>query len=126
MEYPLIVQPLSDEDGGGYLARALDLPGCISDGDTPEEAVTNLRDAIACWIESQAAAGRPVPKPFSGLRPVATKEDVEAVQAKLEKVEAEIEEVSEQIENQNAWGRFGELAMGFDEEDKCIGGRIVC
>ena len=38
-EYPLIVRPLSEEDGAGYLIEYPDLPGCMSDGETPEEAV---------------------------------------------------------------------------------------
>jgi hypothetical protein len=31
-EFPFIIRPLSEEDGGGYLIEYLDLPGCISDG----------------------------------------------------------------------------------------------
>ena len=49
--YPLIVKKLSDEDGGGFVAIVPDLPGCMSDGETPEEAVVNVRDAILCWLE---------------------------------------------------------------------------
>ena len=61
--YPMIVEPLSPEDGGGYLATVPDLPGCMSDGETPEEAVRNVRDAIAAWIEEARATGRPIPAP---------------------------------------------------------------
>jgi antitoxin HicB len=39
------------------------LPGCMSDGETAEEALANVRDAIAAWIEEARALGRPVPKP---------------------------------------------------------------
>jgi antitoxin HicB len=63
LEYPIVVEPLAPEDGGGFLATAPDLPGCMSDGATPEEAVSNIRDAIAAWIEAAHDLGHAVPKP---------------------------------------------------------------
>jgi antitoxin HicB len=63
LDYPVMIEPLAAEDGGGFLATALDLPGCMSDGDTPEEALANVREAIFAWIEEARALGRPVPKP---------------------------------------------------------------
>lgn len=50
--YRIIIDPLSDEDGGGYLATVPDLPGCTSDGATPEEAVENIQDAIEQWLDT--------------------------------------------------------------------------
>lgn len=41
------VQVTPDPIDGGYVAECLDLPGCLSDGDTEEEARANLEDAIA-------------------------------------------------------------------------------
>jgi antitoxin HicB len=35
----------------------------MSDGETPEEALANVRDAVAAWIEEAQALGRQVPKP---------------------------------------------------------------
>lgn len=61
--YFVSVGPLSEEDGGGFVARVPDLPGCLSDGETPEEALINAYDAIACWIEAARDQGRPVPPP---------------------------------------------------------------
>ena len=43
LRYPVIVSPLSEEDGGGFLATVPDLPGCMSDGETPEEAIVMFR-----------------------------------------------------------------------------------
>jgi antitoxin HicB len=63
LEYPIVITPLASEDGGGFLATVPDLPGCMSDCDTPEEAVTNVQDAIAAWIESANDLGRAVPAP---------------------------------------------------------------
>lgn len=61
--YPLVVRPLAREDGGGWLAEVPDLPGCMSDGETPQEAVAHVQDAITCWIEAAQEDGRPVPQP---------------------------------------------------------------
>ena len=52
MTYRITIQPLSPEDGGGYLARVPELPGCMSDGETVEEARANVMDAIVAWLEA--------------------------------------------------------------------------
>jgi len=51
------------EAGGGFLATAPDLPGCMSDKATPEAAVCNIQDAIVAWIEAARDLGHAVPKP---------------------------------------------------------------
>ena len=63
LEYRVLIEPLLPDDGGGFLATVPDLPGCMSDGETPEEALENVRDAIMCWIEAAEELGRPVPPP---------------------------------------------------------------
>ncbi len=63
LDYPIHVERLSEEDGGGFAAYAIDLPGCMSDGETQEEALENVRDAIAEWIEQAQAMGRDIPPP---------------------------------------------------------------
>ncbi len=62
-DYSVSLRALSAADGGGYLAVVPDLPGCLSDGDTPEGAYANAMDAIACWIEAATDMGRPIPDP---------------------------------------------------------------
>lgn len=63
LAYPVIVAPLSDADGGGFAATVPDLPGCMSDGETPEEAIANVREAIDAWLEAARDAGRAIPTP---------------------------------------------------------------
>ncbi|WP_336057380.1 type II toxin-antitoxin system HicB family antitoxin [Nitratireductor sp. CH_MIT9313-5] len=67
IEYRIEIQPLSLEDGGGFVAFAPDLPGCISDGATEHEAIDNLHDAIRDWIECAEQLGRAVPQPTPEL-----------------------------------------------------------
>ena len=61
LEYAVVVEPLSEADGGGFVATVPDLPGCMSDGETPEEALINVQDAIAAWIEAAHDIGHAVP-----------------------------------------------------------------
>ena len=62
--YEVKVLPLSEADGGGFLAIVPQLPGCKSDGATPTEALENAYDAIGCWIEAAAEIGRTIPEPL--------------------------------------------------------------
>lgn len=52
----------SDEDGG-FIALALDLPGCSAFGDTQSEALAQLQEATEAWVEAAQSAGNPIPKP---------------------------------------------------------------
>ena len=61
--YAHVIEPLSDEDGGGYLITFPDLPGCIADGETLEETMANGRDAFSAWMSARAHIGKPIPKP---------------------------------------------------------------
>ena len=56
--YAHVISPLSPEEGGGFLISFPDLPGCMSDGETIEEAIQNGRDAFLGWISAQADMGR--------------------------------------------------------------------
>jgi predicted RNase H-like HicB family nuclease len=71
LEYPVVIKPLPAEEGGGFLATVPDLPGCMSDGPTPEEAVANIQDAINGWIEAARDLGHAVPSPSRRVVPVA-------------------------------------------------------
>ena len=57
------ISKLPEEEGGGYLIEFPELPGCISDGDTIDEAIANGRDAILCWIETAKQHGDEIPPP---------------------------------------------------------------
>ena len=61
--YPFTIRPLTPEDGGGYLIEFPDLPGCMSDGETIEEAITHGIEAMEGWIEAVRAEGHPIPAP---------------------------------------------------------------
>ena len=71
LNYEIKVRLLSEQEGGGWFAEIPLLPGCMSDGETIEEAVTHLGDAKKGWIETALKLSREVPEPdasdeFSG------------------------------------------------------------
>ncbi len=61
--YAHVVEPLTEADGGGYLITFPDLPGCLSDGESIEEAIANGRDAFSAWMSARAHIGKPIPRP---------------------------------------------------------------
>jgi len=63
IEYPFEMRPLSEQEGSGWLITFPDLPGCMSDGETPEETIRNGQNALACWIQACKEAGREIPRP---------------------------------------------------------------
>jgi predicted RNase H-like HicB family nuclease len=65
IEYRFTVRPLTEDEGGGYLIEFPDLPGCMSDGETIEEAIANGEDAQRGWMAAMKEAGRPIPPPSS-------------------------------------------------------------
>ena len=67
LEYPVIIEPLPESEGGGFIALVPDLPGCMSDGDTAEAALAAVHDAVAAWVEEATALGRPIPPPSRHL-----------------------------------------------------------
>jgi predicted RNase H-like HicB family nuclease len=64
-QYPFQIRPLTGEEGGGYLIEFPDVPGCMSDGETPEEAIPNGRDALKCYLLTMKELGEPIPEPGS-------------------------------------------------------------
>ncbi len=58
MKYTVILE--KDEDGI-YVATVPSLPGCISDGHTVEEALTNIREAIQGFIDDMKSDGEQIP-----------------------------------------------------------------
>ncbi|HTV47195.1 MAG TPA: type II toxin-antitoxin system HicB family antitoxin [Phycisphaerae bacterium] len=52
---------LEQEHDGGYVVSVPALPGCVSQGDTRQEALANIREAIELYLEDCHEAGDPIP-----------------------------------------------------------------
>lgn len=61
MKYPVLIQ--TDEESTGFIVSCPSLPGCVSQGETKQEALENIAEAIQAWIESSKLAGDPIPAP---------------------------------------------------------------
>lgn len=63
LPYRFAVRPLTEAEGGGCLIEFPELPGCMSDGETVEQAIVDGVDAMRGWIETVHAEGHPIPQP---------------------------------------------------------------
>ena len=64
-KYELVIW-WSDADAA-FLVEAPELPGCMADGQTYEQALANIQVVIAEWIETAKELGRDVPAPKGRL-----------------------------------------------------------
>jgi predicted RNase H-like HicB family nuclease len=66
MKYEIILF-WSDSDNA-YIAEVPELPGCMADGETAQQALANVEVIVAEWIETAQELGREVPKPKGRLK----------------------------------------------------------
>lgn len=92
--YTIAIRKIVDESGKYYAAEVLELDGCFSVGDTPEEVYKNVREAMEGWLETKLEHGLEIPEPanddhYSGRFVVRVPKSLHrklAQQAKLEGV----------------------------------------
>lgn len=48
-------------DDSAWIAEVPELPGCMADGPTPQQALANAQTIVAEWLETARALGRPIP-----------------------------------------------------------------
>jgi antitoxin HicB len=65
LPYHITLVQDEDETSGKWIAAAEELPDCASRGDTAEEAIAGLKDAMAAWISAALKEGRDIPEPRS-------------------------------------------------------------
>jgi len=58
-DFKVLIEP--DEEAGGYVVTCPSLPGCYSQGDTIEEALTNIKEAILLCLEDLQEQQIPIP-----------------------------------------------------------------
>ena len=61
MKYQIILY-WSKEDNA-FIAEVPELPGCMADGESYQDALSNVEVVIAEWIETAKELGRPIPEP---------------------------------------------------------------
>lgn len=65
IKYELIIY-WSEEDRA-FIVEVPELPGCMADGESYEQAVVNVQMVIEQWIETARELGRPIPQPKGKL-----------------------------------------------------------
>lgn len=63
INYPVELTPIKNEDGGGFLATIPLLTGCMSDGETIDEAYKNIQAAKLEWLQSMLERKLPIAEP---------------------------------------------------------------
>jgi len=51
------------EEDGGYIADIPDLESCSAFGETPEQALAEVKKAMQAWLEAARREGKPIPEP---------------------------------------------------------------
>ena len=62
-KYSFIIQ--YDEDNNIYIASVPELQGCMAHGDTPEDAIREVRIVMEMWLEVAEEKGLEIPKPLT-------------------------------------------------------------
>jgi predicted RNase H-like HicB family nuclease len=65
MKYEVILYWSEEDDA--FIAEVPELPGCMADGATYQEALANVEVVIQEWIETAQESGRPIPEPRGRL-----------------------------------------------------------
>jgi antitoxin HicB len=87
------IRPLSEGEGGGYLIAFPDYPGCMLDGETPDAAIAEGRDALASYVATLRELGRPIPLAATGSEQILHERIATSVQKALAR-RAEAEGIS--------------------------------
>jgi antitoxin HicB len=58
-----LIHDVDDEGNAGWVAEVTELPGCLSQGSTPDEAVERVREAMGDWISAALKEGQSIPEP---------------------------------------------------------------
>jgi predicted RNase H-like HicB family nuclease len=64
-KYEMIIYWSKEDEA--YIVEVPELPGCLADGPTYQQAVSNAETVISEWIETSKDLGRPVPNPKGKL-----------------------------------------------------------
>ncbi|NJM36108.1 MAG: type II toxin-antitoxin system HicB family antitoxin [Rhodomicrobium sp.] len=94
-DYSVLLRPLSEDDGSGWIAIVPDLPGCYADGATAMEALESVSSAIRAWIATAEKHGRSVPKPddfinetFPDMIPLEMRQQAEIIARQMQDLQS--------------------------------------
>lgn len=121
--YAIVVQPLAEDEGGGYLAIVPDLPGCMGDGETQEAALADARLAIQAWVEAASDLGREIPEPGTAFEKAKTRNQalkdamialldyVDHADSKIDRLETRINHLLSLMQDDSSSRRVGDMLV---------------
>lgn len=62
-DYAICIEPLGPDEGGGFLVTVPDLPGCMADGETVQQAIAEAHDAFEAWAMAERQDRGVLPRP---------------------------------------------------------------
>ena len=62
-DYSINITSIPQDEGGGYIVIFPDLPGCVADGETFDEAIAEARDAFNAWVIAEQEDKGDIPAP---------------------------------------------------------------
>lgn len=65
LDYEIVLRALTEDEGGGWFAYYKDFKGVMGDGETPEEAIQDVRNAFAAFVQNALENGDKIPMPSS-------------------------------------------------------------
>ena len=86
LDYEIVVRALAPDEGGGWFAYYKDFKGVMGDGETPEEAIKDVRNAFAAFVQNAIDNGDKIPMP-SSRHPKAVRLNITIPQDELEKID---------------------------------------
>jgi predicted RNase H-like HicB family nuclease len=121
--YDYAVQIFWSEEDKAYIAAPFELAGCVADGQTPEEALANLRVIIEEWIEVAKQEEREVPNPVSreDLQRMAQEQSEKQNQILRQYIQTAVSTAVQQIVSGMA---KGPLRYGFNQSYRDWGSRV--
>jgi len=75
LSYTIVLEPAEE---GGYCVWVPALPGCVTQGETYDEAIAMAREAIELWLDVLAEDGKPIPHESAEFEIEVAKVEVEA------------------------------------------------
>jgi predicted RNase H-like HicB family nuclease len=68
LPYNIVMRHISDESGDYFFAFVQEFEGCVSDGETLENAYANILEAMEGWIETKLDGGFKIPEPAGQIK----------------------------------------------------------
>lgn len=68
LDYEIVLRTLTEDEGGSWFAYYKDFKGVMGDGETPEEALKDARNAFTTFVQNALENGDKIPMPITSTK----------------------------------------------------------